>query len=277
MVDYIHRFAWLRDLAAATDRAEGAPVAAAICEQWLAGNTKKVREPGWRVDNAAWRMLNMAAWAPLILSSSDPVYRSSVLNHIARNARHLDRSAPRAGNLYARLAGWAGVVAASLLLPEGKARRIVGEAGLADAIDQCVFPDGGVVSRSPVQLMELIALLSQLRQCYIACDEFLPDYLTDALGRSIPALLGLTHADGGLGAWQGSAQISADVIEALVAASGIRARPQRQALDWGYQGYRLARRCCCSTPGRRHSPNNQQRDARLRSPSSFRMTDSGSL
>ena len=235
MVDYIHRFAWLRDLAAATDRAEGAPIAAAICEQWLAGNTKKVREPAWRVDNAAWRMLNLAAWAPLILSSSDPVYRSSVLNHIARNARHLDRSAPRAGNLYARLAGWAGVVAASLLLPEGKARRIVGEAGLAEAIDQCVFPDGGVVSRSPVQLMELIALLSQLRQCYIACDEFLPDYLTDALGRSIPALLGLTHADGGLGAWQGSAQISANVIEALVAASGIRARPQRQALDWGYQ------------------------------------------
>jgi uncharacterized heparinase superfamily protein len=235
MLDYIHRFDWLRDLAAATDRAEGAPLAARITQQWIAGNTQKIREPAWRADNSAWRLLNMAAHCPLILSSADPIYRSSVLNHFARNARHLDRSAPKASSLYGQLTGWAGVVAASLLLPEGKARRIVGEAGLAHSIDQCVFGDGGVVSRSPVQLMELIGLLSLLRQCYLACNENLPEFLTDVLGRSIPALLGLTHADGGLGAWQGSGQVSAQRIEALVAASGVRARPQRQALDWGYQ------------------------------------------
>ncbi len=235
MLDYIHRFDWLRDLAAATNRTDGAPIAARITQQWIAGNTQKIREPAWRVDNAAWRMLNMAAYCPLILSSSDPVYRSSVLNHFARNARHLDRSAPKAGNLYARLTGWAGVVAASLLLPEGKARRMVGEDGLEHTINLCVFNDGGVVSRSPVQLMELIGLLSLLRQCYLAANQNLPNFIAEALGRSVPALLGLTHADGGLGAWQGSAQISAARIAALVEASGVRARPQRQALDWGYQ------------------------------------------
>jgi uncharacterized heparinase superfamily protein len=235
MVDYIHRFDWLRDLAAVTNRADAAPIAAAIAEHWLAGNSDKFREPAWRVDNAAWRLLNMAAWAPLVLSSSDPVYRSSVLNHVARNARHLDRSAPKGSSHFNRLTGWAGVVAASLLLPEGKARRIVGEAGLSDSITQCVFPDGGLVSRSPVQLMELIGLLSLLRQCYIAVNQNIPEFLADALGRAVPALLGLTHADGGLGAWQGSGQVSAEHIDALIAASAVRARPQRQALDWGYQ------------------------------------------
>jgi uncharacterized heparinase superfamily protein len=235
MLDYIHRFDWLRDLAGATGRADGAPLAAKITQHWISGNTQKIREPAWRVDNAAWRMLNMAAYCPFILSSDDPVYRSSVLNHFARNARHLDRSAPKARNLYAKLTGWAGVVAASLLLPEGKARRLVGEDGLEEAIGKCVFDDGGVVSRSPVQLMELIGLLSLLRQCYLAANENLPEFLTEALGRSVPAMLGLTHADGGLGAWQGSAQISPEKIAALVTASGVRARPQRQALDWGYQ------------------------------------------
>jgi uncharacterized heparinase superfamily protein len=83
--------------------------------------------------------------------------------------------------------------------------------------------------------MELIALLSTLRQCYIARQEAVPDFLTDTLGRNIPALLGLTHADGGLGAWQGCGHIRAERIEALVQASGVRARPLRQALDWGYQ------------------------------------------
>ncbi len=235
LTDYIHRFDWLRDLTAATNRGEGAPVAAQIADDWLVANGMKTREPAWRVDNCAWRLLNMAAGSPYLLTSTDPIYRSRVINHFARVARHLDQSAPRAQSHFAKSVGWAGVVAASLLLPDGKARRAVGENGLRDALAATIFPDGGVVSRSPVQLIELIGLLSQLKQCYNARDEIAPAFLTDALGRAVPALLGLTHSDGGLGAWQGSAHIGADRIEMLVAASEVRARPHRQALDWGYQ------------------------------------------
>jgi uncharacterized heparinase superfamily protein len=235
MTDYIHRFDWLRDLGAATNRADGAPVAAEIANSWLIANGMKAREPAWRVDNTAWRLMNMAASSPFLLTSTEPVYRSRVINHFARAARHLDGAAPRAGSHFAKTLGWAGVVAASLLLPEGKARRAVGESGLEESLAQTVFTDGGVVSRSPVQLMELIGLLGLLKQCYLARDELLPEFLVDALARAVPALLGLTHADGGLGAWQGSAHVGAARIEALVAASGVRARPQRQALDWGYQ------------------------------------------
>ena len=235
MTDYIHRFDWLRDLGTATNRADGAPVAAAIADSWLIANGMKTREPAWRVDNTAWRLVNMASASPLLLSSTDPVYRSRVINHFARAARHLDQSAPRAATHFARALGWSGVVAASLLLPEGKARRAVGESGLAEALNLAIFPDGGVVSRSPLRLMEIIGLLSVLKQCYDARGEMTPDFVLDALGRAVPALLGLTHNDGGLGAWQGSGNIGPDRIEALVAASGVRARPQRQALDWGYQ------------------------------------------
>ncbi len=235
LTDYIHRFDWLRDLASATNRGEGAPVAAQIADAWLVANGMKTREPAWRVDNCAWRLLNMAAGSPFLLTSTDPIYRSRVINHFARVARHLDQSAPRAQSHFAKSVGWAGVVAASLLLPDGKARRAVGENGLAEALRATIFPDGGVVSRSPVQLMELIGLLSLLKQCFDARDEMVPAFLADALGRAVPALLGLTHADGGLGAWQGSAHIAAEQIEALVAASEVRARPHRQALDWGYQ------------------------------------------
>ena len=235
VTDYIHRFNWLRDLAAATNRADGAPVAAEIADKWLIANGMKTREPAWRVDNAAWRLMNMAAASPFLLTSTDPIYRSRVINHFARVARHLDQSAPRASSHFVKTLGWAGVVAASLLLPDGKARRAVGESGLEESLGRTVFADGGVVSRSPVQLMELIGLLSLLKQCYLARDELVPTYLLQALGRAVPALLGLTHSDGGLGAWQGLAHVGPETIDALVAASGVRARPQRQALDWGYQ------------------------------------------
>ena len=76
LTDYIHRFDWLRDLAAATNRGEGAPAAAHIADAWLLANGMKTREPAWRVDNCAWRLLNMAAGSPFLLSSSDPIYRA---------------------------------------------------------------------------------------------------------------------------------------------------------------------------------------------------------
>jgi uncharacterized heparinase superfamily protein len=87
-VDYIHRFDWLRDLGAAVNRTDGAPLAAAIADGWLAANGEKPRMPSWRIDNCAWRFLNMASAAPYLLSSSDLIYRSKVLNHFARTARH---------------------------------------------------------------------------------------------------------------------------------------------------------------------------------------------
>ena len=233
--DYVHRFDWLRDLTAAVNRGEGAPLAASIAEKWLAANGDRPRMPAWRIDNSAWRFLNMASAAPYLLTSTDLIYRSKILNHFARTARHLDQSAVRATKPFDKVCGWAGVVAASLLLPEGKARRAMGEHSLEAALSDLVFPDGGLLSRAPQQLMELIALLSTLRECYTARQEAVPDFLTDTLSRNVPALLGLTHADGGLGAWQGCGHLRAERIEALVQASGVRARPLRQALDWGYQ------------------------------------------
>lgn len=234
-LDYIHGFEWLRDLAAVTNRSEGAPLAAAIADKWLTAHANKPRMPAWSITNSAWRFLNMAAWSPYLLSSSDLVYRSKVLNHFARTARHLDQSAIRATQPWDRVAGWAGVTAASLLLPEGKARRTMGEHGLEAALAELVFADGGVITRAPLQLVRLISLLSLLQQCYQVRGEAIPEFLTNTLKRNIPALLGLSHSDGGLGAWQGSGHIGPARIEALVKASGVQARPLRQALDWGYQ------------------------------------------
>ena len=275
LTDYIHRFDWLRDLAAATNRGEGAPVAAQIADAWLVANGMKTREPAWRVDNCAWRLLNMAAGSPFLLTSSDPIYRSRVINHFARVARHLDQTAPRAQSHFAKSVGWAGVVAASLLLPEGKARRAVGESGLADALRTAIFPDGGVVSRSPVQLMELIGLLSLLKQCYNARDEIPPVFLTDALGRAVPALLGLTHADGGLGAWQGSAHIGAEQIDALVTppAKCEHGRTGRHSIG-AISACRRASRFCCSMPGRRRWHGSPLRVAHPLWHSNYRMAGS---
>src|SRR3546814_9050288 len=63
----------------------------------------------------------------------------------------------------------------------------------------------------------------------------MPELLQVALNRTVPALLGITHGDGGLGSWQGSGAVSDLLVEAVIKASGVRSRPLRQARDWGYQ------------------------------------------
>ena len=233
--DYLHSFAWLRDLATAGTREQGAPIAEAVLRKWLAQHADTPSEPAWRADNAGWRLLFWSAHAPLILSSSDLVYRSLVLNCIARTARHLDRGADKAHMGLPRLVAWGGIVAASMLLPGGAARKVFGEAGLKRAIEGAFHADGGIISRSPVDQLEAIMLLSMVRAVFDVRREQVPPFLTDTLAKAVPALLGLTHGDGGLGNWQGAGALDPSSVEAVVRASRVRARPMRQAGDWGYQ------------------------------------------
>lgn len=233
--DHLHGFAWLRDLSTVAPRAQAAPVAEALMRLWLATHAAKVTDPAWRADLWGRRILMWVAHAPLILSSTDLVYRSSVLHALARGARHLERTADKVPAGPPRVAAWAGVIAAGLMIPGGEARRAFGEGGMARALDASITGDGGTLGRSPVGQLDALMLLVQLRAVYAARRIEMPGRIEEAVQRLVPALLGVTHGDRGLASWQGGAPLSGDVVDAVVAASGVRTRPLRQAREWGYQ------------------------------------------
>lgn len=233
--EYVHSFAWLRDLSTVATRAQGAPIAEQLMARWLDDYAEKVDALAWRTDLWGRRLLYWTAHAPLILSSTDLVYRSSVLNTLARGARHLDRGADKSAPGAQRIASWCGVVAAGLLIPGGDPRRSFGEAGLMRALANGLSEDGGSVSRSPAMLLDTIMLLAMLRETYAARREDLPAFAQNALTRAVPALLGTMHGDRMLSSWQGGGPATADDVAAVIEASGIRTRPLRQARDWGYQ------------------------------------------
>ncbi len=239
--DYIHSFAWLRDLAAAGPRQEIAPIAEALQRRWLDAHDELIAEPAWRPDNAGWRLMFWLAYAPALLASDDIVHRSRTLNHIARTARHLDRTADSARAGVPKLVAWAGVVAAGLSLPGGDPRRSFGEAGLRAALVTCFYADGGTISRSPDMQLDAIAVLSMLQRVYAHRRIDPPAWLGESLALAVPALTGLAHGDGGLCNWQGGGATHEDRVRAVVGASGVRARPLRQARDWGYQRLTAAR------------------------------------
>ena len=235
----VHSFSWLADLEACAPREAVAPVAERVLGVWLAANPNYPSRPGkgpaWTLANAGARELNWLVHAPLILSTGNKVLRAKVLAVLGETARWLDKNVGRAEDLLAEVAGWCGIVAAGLLLPEGKPRRLFGEAGLIRALGELVGDDGGVLSRSPLAQIEAIALLVRLRACYQAVRRDPPQALEAIMGLLVPPLLALTHGDGSLGSWQGAWAVDGDEVAALIHASGVRTRPLRDVRQWGYQ------------------------------------------
>jgi uncharacterized heparinase superfamily protein len=227
-------FSWLRDLAVAASREKGARLAEAVVGRWLIAHGTRVDE-AWAPHLWGERILFWMAYAPYILSSGDSGYRSALLNTLARGARHLDSTADKASAGLDRVTSWCGVVAAGLLVQGGVPRLARGEAGLARALTSAQFDDGGLVSRSPFEQVQLVDRFGLLRACYVAAKQTMPDGIEAAAQASLAALHGITMGDGALSSWQGCNPGEAARLAALIDGCGIRARPLRQARGWGYQ------------------------------------------
>ncbi|MDE1468221.1 heparinase II/III family protein [Aurantiacibacter sp. D1-12] len=231
----LHGFTWLRDLEACAPRQQCTSVAERVLAAWLAVNPKPGKGPAWKVEYAAQRQLAWLVHAPLILSTKDKALRSRVLGALEETARWLDRNAARAPDRLGEVSAWCAIIASGLLLPEGKPRRLFGEAGLIRALGELVGDDGGVLSRSPLAQIQAIEMLVELSACYRATRREVPEAIETVLSMLVPPLLALTHGDGGLGSWQGANAIPADRLAALIEASGVRVRPLKEARGWGYQ------------------------------------------
>ncbi|MGE5721966.1 MAG: heparinase II/III family protein [Sphingomonadales bacterium] len=234
--DYLHSFEWLRDLAAAATREKGARLAEKIVRHWLdAYAAARTDDATWRPDLWGRRILFWTAYAPYVLSSRDPAYRSVLLNALSRGARHLERTADKARQGLPRLRAWAGVIASAVVVQSGPTRLGRGETGFARTLDASLHDDGGLTSRSPIEQLGLVELLGQLRTIYYAGRRDMPERLQEALPAAVSALLGVTLGDEALSSWQGGNMLSKRRVAAAVEASGVEARPLRQARGWGYQ------------------------------------------
>lgn len=237
----IHSFSWLSDLAACAPREECTGVAERITTGWLDAHEARTRpslnSAAWDLENTGLRLLAWLVHAPFLLSGD---LRPRLLDAMEDTAHWLDRKALRSGAGLGEVAGWAAVTAAGLLLPEGRPRRLYGEAGLIKALGEFVAEDGGNLGRCPLAQMEAIRVLTDLVSCYEAVNIDAPEALLVMRELLVPPLLALRHGDGALGNWQGHGAISADQVSALIVASGVRTRPLNEPKHWGYQRVRAA-------------------------------------
>ena len=232
--DWANGWDWLRDLAAHTsDRKAGAAVAEPIVKCWLA-QFGDFNADAWRADVTGRRLLFALGHAPLILSSSDQVYRSAVLSALATWARHLDRAAFRLPDGMPKAWALAGLYAAGVLIPGGEARTARAMAGLDNLLGALVLPDGGIATRAPVDAQALAELLLFAAGCCPAVSLRAPPLFANTLSRLVPNLRGLALGDGIVGAWHGGAAMAPARLEMLAKRSATGAALTRGGRWSGY-------------------------------------------
>ncbi|MDJ0979592.1 MAG: heparinase II/III family protein [Erythrobacter sp.] len=238
----LHSFGWLYDLAASAPREMCTDVAERIAREWLHANgqcpLRAAKAGAWSIENTGLRLMAWLVHAPLIMGASDSSLRSELLDSVVETAGWLDRKVLKTGAGLGQMIGWAAVTAAGLLLPEGKPRRLYGQAALVKCLGDLVAEDGGLLARCPAAQMQAIATLTDLIACYEAVEEQPPEALFVMRELLVPPLLALRHGDGALGSWQGQGAISADRVASLIAATGVRTRPLNEPEHWGFQRLR---------------------------------------
>jgi uncharacterized heparinase superfamily protein len=199
-----HGFGWLAHLEAlGTDAAQAK--ARHATAHWL--KTFSAFHPvGWRAHVTGRRVISWLAHGRFLLADSDPLFRSHVLWSLARQARHLTRTAASAPDGLPRITAAAAVTLSGLCLPEGEKRLAAGAHALALELDRQILPDGAHVSRSPETLGLALADLLAVLGAYKAREIAPPAELRRALDRMAPALRFFCHADGRLASFNGGSE-----------------------------------------------------------------------
>jgi uncharacterized heparinase superfamily protein len=149
-------------------------------------------------------------------------------------------AALRPANLTDRLLQIISLQYASLAFRTPLILRDDANARFCEVINQVILPDGGHVSRDPLQLLETLLNIVPIRDAMLAHHQAMPQPLSAAIERMVPMLRMLSHGDQGLGNFQGSGDQRAGAIKSILERDKIHGRPLLLAPHSGY--CRLAHR-----------------------------------
>ncbi len=233
-LSWLHSFSWLRDLAAAYDGTSGASFTERLIKLWLQG-TPRSPALAWQPDVIGERVLAWIGHAPMLLSSTDQVYRSAVLTALARSAKQLHKTVEKADEGLPLLRACAGLIMAGLTLPGREVAETKGAGILEAALDRLVGPDGGFGTRSPEDMLAALKLLLTVRAAYHVRGQAHPGGLLRAIDRLVPALKGLVMGDGALASFHGGGMAGRTEIDDALTIAAVTAKPLKNAAHSGYQ------------------------------------------
>ena len=229
----LHEFSWLRDLRA-LGGSEARRQSRRLTEDWLARH-QRWSASVWRADIVGRRLVSWTAHYEQFFSSAPDPFRLQLLSSMARQARHLGRTAGRETEGLARLSAIKGLLYAGLCIP-GELPLLARATRLLEAeLLRQIAADGGHAERSPAVQFQLVRDLVDMRAALSAGRQNEIPAITDAIERTAPMLRFYRHGDGKLPLFNDSGEGDASQIDLALAQANIRKRTPARAMDSGFE------------------------------------------
>ncbi|MBU2992107.1 heparinase II/III family protein [Octadecabacter sp. 1_MG-2023] len=226
-----HGFAWLDDMAAVGD-SRARVSAQAWLQDWIV-RYGDGRGAGWTPDVTGRRLIRWIAHGFFLLRGAEKEQSEAYFRSAAQQAIFLSRrwSAARPG--LPRFEALAGMIYAGLALQGMESRVAPAIAVLTRDCKVQIGPDGGIATRNPEELLEVLTLLTWVETALRNADRAVPEALTSAMHRIAPTLRALRHSDGGLARFHGGGRGLDGWLDQALAAVGTLEQPD-QSLHMGY-------------------------------------------
>jgi uncharacterized heparinase superfamily protein len=219
-VEAAHGFAWLDDLAAAGDGPARQRAQDWVFE-WIARDGSG-KGPGWTPDLTGRRLIRWINHALMLLSGREGADSAAFFAALTRQTVYLSRRWRAAAPGLPRFEALTGLICAGLALTGMD--RLTGPAlaALARECDSQVDAEGGIPTRNPEDLLEVLTLLTWAAQALAEAGRTAPPELVAAIARIAPTLRALRHADGGLARFHGGGRGLEGRLDHALAMSGVK-------------------------------------------------------
>lgn len=236
--DFLHRFVWLRHLAALGQR--GREPAQRLAAAWFAAH-EKWSPDSWEPYATGERLIHLCCHGQVVIARGDAMWRSRVLTSMARQTRHLALAGHRAGAAHERLMTAMALTVAALALPGCEPSAEKGLELLRRELRLQIRPDGGHVSRNPSRQLELVVRLQMVLKALEARRMETPGFLRHIIGRAAAHVQLFRAGDGRLAVFNGGYEDDGAALATALEAIDGDAEPTGFARHSGFQRLEAAR------------------------------------
>jgi uncharacterized heparinase superfamily protein len=214
-------FGWLDDLAALGTK-EAKARAQAWTWDWIA-RFGGGRGPGWTPDLTGRRTIRWVHHATILLSGRDKADSEAFYRSLSRQSAYLARRWRSAAEGLPRFEALTGLVYAGISLIGMEALTGPATEALAAACEADVDAEGGIPTRNPEELLEVLTLLTWSASAMSEAGLTVPPAVQAAITRIAPALRALRHADGELARFHGGEKGAEGRLDQALASAAVRA------------------------------------------------------
>ncbi|OWY07763.1 heparinase [Thioclava sp. F42-5] len=229
--DALHGCGWLDDLAAL-----GTREARIRAQDWVFGWIDRFGDgkgPGWTPDLTGRRLIRWINHAVLLLNGRERVDADRFFHALGKQTIFLSKRWSGAVQGLPRFEALTGLVYAGLALTGMERHAAPALEALSRDCAQEIDAEGGIASRNPEELLEILTLLNWAAEALETAGRTPPGPLLDAIARIAPTLRALRHSDGALARFHGGGRGPEGRLDAALSATGIRS-VRREPIAMGY-------------------------------------------